>query len=338
MFFTRGRRGFTLIELLVVIAIIGVLVALLLPAIQQARESARRSQCTNHLKQISIALHNYADVHKLLPPGMVFSNMGAGGTDLDWGGPTQLGFLVQILPYMDQAAIYESVNMNAMAWSSTLSPGHANTTAGTQSVLAYICPSDPTLPRAFSWAGFNWGSTNYAGMVGTCVVDINVDPARWDNEAGSSNGLFYRTAIPLNAVADGLSKTIMLAEIDRNWRGQDKLFRKNGDCNTVTPPPPGSTDWITNVGFRGGMWMTHSEAGSWVDTTRTPNFNQPDCSEWPDPRNGSGFGKLSPRSNHGGGVNIALGDGTVHFIGDSIDFIVFRSLSTYNGGESNVDF
>lgn len=172
-------------------------------------------------------------------------------------------------------------------------------------------------------------------MVGTNVADPNLDPSRWDNESTAVNGLFYRTGTPLNAISDGLSKTIMLAEINRNWRGPDKLFYKSGDCNTITPK---GDDWHSTVGFRGGMWMTHSEAGSWVDGTRTPNFQQPDCMEYPDPVNGGGWGKIGPRSNHAGGVNIALGDGTVQFVGDSINYVVFRNLCTMAGGESKTDF
>lgn len=164
MFLPRGRRGFTLIELLVVIAIIGVLVALLLPAIQQAREAARRSQCTSNMKQIAIALHNYADAHRMLPPGMIFTNFGVtdSSNSLNWGGPTQLGFLVQILPYMDQEQIYDGVNMNATPFSTTISPGHKNTTAGTATVLSYICPSDPLPPRSqlcrfqLGWHELRW--------------------------------------------------------------------------------------------------------------------------------------------------------------------------------------
>lgn len=341
----RSRVGFTLIELLVVIAIIAVLIALLLPAIQQAREAARRSQCVNNMKQIGLALHNYADTHGMLPPGLIFSQ--AQGDWLAWGGPTQLGFLVQILPYMDQQSLYDQVNM--AGYIRARDPFHnanSNTTVGLSVVRSFICPSDPTIPQWCNWT-WRWAGTNYGGFVGSNAADHTISQESWGNQRNSfdlqTGGLFYRDAISLSQITDGLTKTFMLGEIRRDWGGTtngdagssdrfsvNRIFRVDGGCNDQAPP---GTSWSTWP--RGGIWMTHSEAGSWIDGYRTPNHPLPDCSEWPDPWNGSGFGKLTARSHHTGGVHITTADGATSFVSDNVDFVVYRNMCTRAGEEEN---
>jgi prepilin-type N-terminal cleavage/methylation domain-containing protein len=148
------RKGFTLIELLVVIAIIAVLVSLLLPAVQQAREAARRTQCKNNLKQIGLALHNYADTFSRFPlPSLMWGNLlGGGGVG---GTQTSNVWSLAILPYMDQANVYNQYNFSRSAWDP------ANTVAGQSKLPAYLCPSTPrdgsgvtyTIPQALAAGG-----------------------------------------------------------------------------------------------------------------------------------------------------------------------------------------
>ena len=148
----RRSMGFTLIELLVVIAIIGVLIALLLPAVQQAREAARRSQCSNNLKQIGLALHNYEDAHKIFPPGYITIN--AAGTH------------AFILPYLEEEARHATFNFSTDINASVAHP--SNRTAREQKLGVYSCPSSPTTPPFIS-AGVcdnGCGLTNYAQSLG----------------------------------------------------------------------------------------------------------------------------------------------------------------------------
>ena len=161
---TRGRQGFTLIELLVVIAIISVLLAMLLPAVQQAREAARRISCTNNLKQLGIALHNYTDTHTMLPPAVVVADMGA-------GTPVFGGWSVhaRILPFIDQASGYNAVNFDFRY-------DHAeNTTITALPLGVFICPSEPNdQPSKHSFG--TSGLTNYGWNMGDWFVWGGADP------------------------------------------------------------------------------------------------------------------------------------------------------------------
>ncbi len=181
------RRGFTLIELLVVIAIIAILISLLLPAVQQAREAARRSSCKNNLKQVGLALHNYHDTHRTFPPGWV---RGAADSSPGWGTFTFL------LPHLDQANLYNTLNPGPAAM-----PSAAN--ANTQTVLSvYVCPSDtgPNINAALS----SHGKSNYI-----CVMGSNVAPSA----SAVGDGLFYRhSSVRIRDITDGTSNTFAIGE------------------------------------------------------------------------------------------------------------------------------
>ena len=139
------RRGFTLIELLVVIAIIAILIALLLPAVQQAREAARRTQCKNNLKQFGLAMHNYHDVFNRFPlPAILFSNAGAGGGGIG-GMMTTNVWSLAILPYIEQANVYSSYDINFSAWEPK------NAVAGQTKIAGYLCPSTPRSSNGISY-------------------------------------------------------------------------------------------------------------------------------------------------------------------------------------------
>ena len=196
-----SRRAFTLVELLVVIAIIGLLVALLLPAVQAARESARRSQCNNNLKQIALAAQNYHDLMRSLPPGYCASVAyvdGASDTTMGWGWPAF------ILPHLEQRAVYEGVNFS-------LPIEHpANARAVHASITTYVCPSDIAqaapygVPNAAGGVVALAGITSYAGCVGG-------DESGVSDKTGT--GVFYRNSgTRLAEISDGTSTTILVGE------------------------------------------------------------------------------------------------------------------------------
>lgn len=191
----RNRKGFTLIELLVVIAIIGVLVALLLPAVQQAREAARRSQCKNNLKQIGLALHNYHETHRTFPPGYVYrpGPMAENAAGFGWGA--------LILPMVDLAPLHAQFNWNAPVWDI------ANEPARTRHLPVFLCPSDPVSSGAF----VEMGSTPERYAMG-CYVG-NFGPPDLDATQEKRDGIFSRNSrTQASDVVDGLSNTLLIGE------------------------------------------------------------------------------------------------------------------------------
>jgi prepilin-type N-terminal cleavage/methylation domain-containing protein/prepilin-type processing-associated H-X9-DG protein len=206
----KPRRGFTLIELLVVIAIIAVLISLLLPAVQSAREAARRAQCVNNLKQMGIALHNYNDALLIFPPGYI-----AAGKFIDAETDTAPGWswASMILPQLEQSPLYSSINVYLPVQAA------ANTTATRKIIGAFLCPSDQ-LPSGGTYPVTDGlGNTvatvapsSYAACAGNDAADVAVGL----NYDGSGNGLFYRNSgVRIAAITDGTSQTV--AVLERAW-------------------------------------------------------------------------------------------------------------------------
>jgi prepilin-type N-terminal cleavage/methylation domain-containing protein len=186
---SKSLRGFTAVELLVVVAIVAILIALLLPAVQQAREAGRRSQCKNNMKQLGLAMHNYYDTFSLLPPGWIAKDWKP-ATGACWGWGTM------ILPYIDQAPLYNRVDFKRPPAVGEL----------TQEMLAvYRCPTDIS-PNTNAVRG-NFGTSNYVGNYGSQALPGSVDAAK------DANGLFYcNSSVNFRSVEDGLSTTIMVGE------------------------------------------------------------------------------------------------------------------------------
>jgi len=193
----HAPRGFTLIELLVVIAIIAILISLLLPAVQQAREAARRTQCKNNLKQLGLALHNYHDIHNVFPSGytargVVSSDPAAveTGPGFAWG--------TMLLPMMDQGNLYESLDFSLDA----VDP--ANLAAADYVLEMFLCPTDPA-PRKFTLpSGTELPASNYVGIFG--YGNVSMAP-------GTGTGIFYRnSSTRFRDVTDGTSNTICIGE------------------------------------------------------------------------------------------------------------------------------
>ena len=312
MSLTHHRRSaFTLVELLVVIAIIGILVALLLPAIQSAREAARRTQCNNHMKQIALALHNYHDTLKRLPFATVCNiNGGAPGMSTN----ARQSWYHMILPFVEQSAYYEEIVPRIQAQQF---PG--GWPEATVIVAGFMCPSDPVGPKT-TQQGFHG---NYVPCHGS---------SHTGSGAGVTNGMFYpRSKTRMRDVTDGTSNTVMLGEI----RLQADSIAAEGPGNVVCG---GTHD------LRGRYHNTYHGNATFT-TMRAPNTPVGDRTQYcngtskvPCRECANNNGEIHTRSWHAGGVQVSLADASVRFISDSINQSVFQALGTMSGGEAvNLD-
>jgi len=326
-------RGFTLIDLLVVIAIISVLIALLLPAVQSAREAARRIQCTNNLKQLGLGLHNYESIAGALPPRMVMT--GSGSTITWTNGWSVHG---RILPLMEQGAAFNSINFT-FRYSVP-----ENTTVSSLSLSSFLCPSElNTEPKLTTTARL--GVNNYGWNMGDWYV--------WGGFAGSPNRAPYQVnrSRRFAEFTDGLSNTLVAAEV--------KAYQPNlGNCgglanvnNANMIPPPSADPYAVAPEYNSGCTLSTTGHTEWVDgavhetgmtTAWTPNRRilrtgtpgqDLDMIGQRENRGGPTFAAVTSRSYHPGGVNVLLGDGSVRFIKDSIDGQAWRALGTVGGGE-----
>jgi prepilin-type N-terminal cleavage/methylation domain-containing protein len=279
-----ARRGFTLIELLVVIAIIAILIALLLPAVQQAREAARRTQCRNNMHQLGLALHNYHDAHSTFPMGQGYS--GSGHYNF-------YSWVTAILPYMDEATLYNAYNHGqCAAWGYG---GYlANTTVG-QSVLAQMrCPSDSD---AEAWGYQTYAQSCYATCRGTVLADDGL--------------MFYISKIRIRDIDDGSSQTLAFGEIawprKKQWDAPRTLY--NSD-SCIRP-------WI---GSSSGIGR---HTGAPINSSPNTDSGAPSAI----------CGGNCFSSRHEGGAFFTFGDGAVRFLSENIDGTTFQALSTRGGNE-----
>lgn len=311
------RQGFTLVELLVVIAIIGVLVALLLPAVQMAREAARRTQCTNNLKQLALAVHNFESAWGKLP--------GVGlNTQSQWAFSVQ----AQLLPYCEQENLRQMIDfkqplMNGSGGSQTLNGVQQD--AARHFVDFFLCPTDARR-QTYATNGGEFAPTSYMINAGTGepITDFRQE----------NSGLFWYTSeVRFGDIHDGTSNTLLLAEA-RLGNGQETptltdplrqyaSFGGSGPPNLSDSVCAGATRWAGN---RGGCWIWGREFNTAFDTRRPPNAQVTDCGV-------SGTGWYKASSQHPGGVNVARADGSVAFISDTIELATWRALSTRAGRE-----
>ena len=330
----KTRRGFTLIELLVVITIISVLCALLLPAVQRARDAARRTQCRNNLHQIGIALHNYHEAHQAFPIGANHSYTFGMNYTNDLGQ----SFFVSILPFMEQQNLYKKLDHNAPGGvGNTQNP--LNTNGGNfngVTVKAFACPSSTMRELTLSQVNSPQGVAmpNYVGIAGAATAGANVNPFAENTYHGimsSSGVLVPNRSVRIAEITDGASNTMMVGE-------QSAYSRASGSSKVDLRSSNSAGGWVGTTG-RGvpgdGTWFcTHYQTWN-VTTVRYP-INFRDATNIT-----SGGGGLSPldgsnrpiQSVHDSGAHILLADGSVRFVQDTIDYNVLTNLANRNDGQ-----
>jgi prepilin-type N-terminal cleavage/methylation domain-containing protein/prepilin-type processing-associated H-X9-DG protein len=349
--FRSRRLGFTLIELLVVIAIIAVLIALLLPAVQAAREAARRAQCTNNLKQIGIALHNYHTANDAFPPGAAASN-----TPFNPGCVAWMGWSAQAMMfgYMEQSALYNAINFSIDPMQQN-SGNYANTTARNAKIASFLCPSDGNAGKAFI-------NNYYASMGTTTWSSSNVDNTKCNAGTGGASGLFwYDLSYGIRDCTDGSSNTVAFSEGLVGDANATKPQPRNTGVNvnggyqafnaSDNPPMLLSTISTCNTSFatavngtslsinRGWYWGWGADTMSMFNTIVPPSST---TSTWGQCRFGCvGCGSYSAdhsnitnaNSNHPGGANVLMGDGSVRFVKSTLQPNIWWALGTKAGGE-----
>ena len=322
-----SRKGFTLVELLVVIAIIGILIALLLPAVQAAREAARRIQCANHHKQVGVALHNYHSAHNTFPPGVIVwiagrtpAACGPVGEVSYWAGWSWGAFA---LPYMERDDAYEMIDFTYIRYWDVAKWGSGtvqNTEASREKVDAYICPSDPQGGECVTVSGNSIPGehpdadirmTNMMGVADSTNWACGI-PKSWPKQltAGSppANGMMAeREGCRVRDVTDGTSNTLMIGEVAGGGG-------------------PGSHE--------GHFWASWN-VGDVSDGINGPSSYPGSGKPWS--ALGSVYGEARPggfSSFHPGGAHFTMGDGSVHFFNEMIEQDVLQAAATRRGGET----
>ncbi|MBX3422672.1 MAG: DUF1559 domain-containing protein [Pirellulaceae bacterium] len=351
-------RAFTLVELLVVIAIIGILVGLLLLAVQAAREAARRMQCTSHLRQFSLAMHNYESALSSFPA--------QGTVDIDFSVQARL------LPYMEQSNIHSQIDFTQPAFQGPFNakvPNPLFVKLFAQSIPIFLCPTDPaptTTTVTVNGSQYTYGAMNYMVSFGSGTKTNN--DLRWPTD-----GLVYQySKRGFSAITDGASNTIALSETVRS-AGDDftlaagtlpkfpyqATLNGSGGLSAALNPTPGikisgspwnafadangmvsspqlSTTSTAFTGWRGGnngalrgrgiSWAFSGSINSLTNGYQPPNSKIPDIVT-----HFSGY--FGPRSFHTGGANVGRADGSVAFLSDGLDQSTCQALHSCNGGE-----
>ncbi len=336
-----GRQaGFTLVELLVVIAIIGVMVGLLLPAVQAAREAARRMSCQNNLKQLGLAVHNYADIYKRFPIGTLHNDPAHNPVMAAWsGGNHRKGsVLVKLLPQIEQSPLFEQLDFNFDVEAQLATLGY--TGAGGNLMTPYICPSDGTTSSQLANANqyYNYAiSMGNQNMPGRGWCNQFPDNSHATRAAGILGGnLFMNGGTGHGTVNVGTTISGVFARTG-GWAARWADI-KDGTSNTICMGEilPACGDHHRQGWFANNALWTATTGGINFNTCRKqaiPN-NQENCNDFRNWQTSQAF-----KSDHPGGAQFVLCDGSVKFLSDSIDYLNFQRLGSRNDGEPiNIEF
>lgn len=301
--FRKRRLAFTLVELLVVIAIIGILIALLLPAIQAAREAARRAQCSNNLKQLALAMHDYHDTHKRFPPGNMWTS--SYGTDSNPGGQVMgsFGWPAFILPFVEAETVYGSIDFNVQAFCEEIGDysngtirtnlgNSVNQEAANSQPPVFVCPSAHRVAPETQHKDYGING----GLCVSCCVERN---------GANKDGIGYlNSAVHMRDVLDGTTNTFMFLEL-AHW-APHSWCRMDQPCNP--------------------FFFVHHESEGYVCAMRGSRPLPPNDAYIGDTR--------GAYSDHPGGIQSALTDGNVRFVSEDVDFRVYRATFTRMGRET----
>lgn len=336
---SQQRRGFTLIELLVTTGIISILIAMALPAVQSAREAARRSICQSNLRQIGNALQSYELLHQCFPPALTSMNRHKGPILLpgvDYFG--KFSFLSRLLPHLDQSTVFAAINFDVGCdFVDALGPGDPiasysgfpeNMTAYSTTISVFLCPSDGSTPMP--------GAVSYRGCTGE--GGEYVTSAEFPDSANGVFPIFGRVSSA--RLPDGLSHTVAVSERLRGSLSDARSVVRDAfplseatmtaddlmaACRIAARPekPP--------ISFTGnGRWWAVTGLGMTLySQTQPPNGRVPDCLRVA----GSATGMTTARSRHPGGVHALMADGSTRFVLNSIALPTWRALGTRNGHE-----
>ncbi len=331
----RAFPGFTLVELLVVIAVIGLLAGLLFPAVQAAREVARRANCANHLRQLGLALHQYQSAVGSFPPFRVLSILPYSLTPpyIESNASVQ----TMLLPQLDQGPLYSSINFSIPFNGDAVWKDYPeNDTVARVLLDVFLCPSDPLTAQQ------SYGPVSYRANAGLCGVDCTTGsvstPAIMSN--GIDSGLFTIQGATPSAVTDGLSNTLGFAE-KLVGTPSGGTFDPRRDWLDISNEPSAWTGLTASAWIQlcehpfspkpglwpsGSSWLLGNSVATLFYVAAPPNPPVIDCDT-----NRSGV--LSAGSLHPGGVNVSMADGSVRFVGNGIAVSVWRALGTRAGGE-----
>ncbi|EAQ81218.1 DUF1559 family PulG-like putative transporter [Blastopirellula marina] len=330
---TKSCSGFTLVELLVVIAIIGVLIALLLPAVQMAREAARRMSCTNNQKQLGLALHNYHDTFLTFPRYNQKGEVSGASTSYSCGPH------VKMLPFIEQTAVYDQIKTATGNFYQNAS--NAESLIQNNRISGFVCPSDGVFPDST-----REGNCNYPFSAGSNIG--------WTISQTLQNGVFnFDSENNFAAITDGTTNTIMVGEHltgDANdtiyrvvsdvvrglsWSGNESTSQ--GAITQATLDAAGSAcegNKSNHSSYSALRWNRGTFEYVMFNTMATPNWKYPSCMTSSSTSNhGSSSGIYAARSRHPGGVNVTLADGSVRFLTDTINLQTYHAMGSRNGGE-----
>jgi prepilin-type processing-associated H-X9-DG protein len=334
-----SRPGFTLVELLCIIMVIGLLLALLIPAVQRSREAARRAACVNNLKQLGLALSNHHSSFSRYPAGIKPDGLTPRGSP--FAAPSPISAHAQLLAFLDQGPLFNNLNLfNNIAFGRALPPealNPANSSVAMTPLAVFLCPSDRPLRPG----------NNYRGNAGP-------NPSANEGTSRAGGGAFPGIRATADRdFADGLSNTVGYSE-RLQGNGDDTTFSASRNvwlsgvanlspsqdsdsmariCGGLTSTP---SDFMSRVG---AFWIVGGYSNTLYNHVSPPNWSSPDCSVGDhdaDPKGGGLIpgGCLTARSAHPGGVNVLLMDGSVRFIKRSVELSLWRALSTRSGRET----